>query len=127
MAIALNTTLRNARATAIVTEAGSGAKLAVYSAAYAAKLYESVCSATLGTVSGGVLTFNAVAAGTGLAAAGAGTVAAVARLFKSDGTTMVIEGLTVGTSGTNIVISNATIATGDSITTSAATITEGNA
>lgn len=123
MAITLNTTLRNARATAIVTEAGSGAKLAVYTSAYGTKLYESVCAATLGTVSGGVLTLNAVAAGTGLAA---GT-AAIARLFKSDGTTMVMEGLTVGTSGTNIVITNTTIAVSDSVTTSAGTITEGNA
>ena len=123
MAISLNTTLRNARATAIVTEAGANAKLAVYTAAYGTKLYESTCATTLGTVSGGVLTLNAVGNGTGLAA---GT-AAIARLFKSDGTTMVIEGLTVGTSGTNIVITNTTIAISDTITTSGGTITEGNA
>jgi len=123
MAITLNTTLRNARATAIVTEAGATAKLTVYTAAYGAVLYTSTCAATLGTVSGGVLTFNAVGNAT---ATGAGT-AAIARLFKTDGTTMVIEGLTVGTSGTNIVITNTTIATNDVVTTSAATITEGNA
>lgn len=123
MAITLNSTLRNARSTAIVTEAGSGAKLAVYTAAYATKLYESVCAATLGTVSGGVLTLNAVASATAVA----GGTAAIARLFKSDGTTMVIEGLTVGTSGTNIVITNTTIAISDIVTTSAGTITEGNA
>lgn len=123
MAITLSTTLRNARATAIVTEAGSGAKLAVFTAGYGTKLYESTCAATLGTVSGGVLTFNAV----GDATAVANGTAAIARLYKSDGTTMVIEGLTVGTSGTNIVITNTTIATSDTITTSSATITEGNA
>lgn len=123
MPISLNTTLRNARATAIVTEAGANAKLAIFSAAYATKLYECVCAATLGTVSNGVLTLNAVANGTGLAA---GT-AAIARLYKSDGTTMVMEGLTVGTSGTNIVITNTNIAINDVITTSSASITEGNA
>lgn len=123
MAISLNTTLRNARSTAIVTEAGATAKLTVYTAAYGAVLYTSTCAATLGTVSGGVLTFNAVGNAT---ATGAGT-AAIARLFKTDGSTMVIEGLTVGTSGTNIVITNAVIAVNDVITTSAATITEGNA
>jgi hypothetical protein len=123
MPISLNTTLRNARATAIVTEAGSGAKLAVYTSAYGTKLYESTCAATLGTVSGGVLTFNAV----GNATATAAGTAAIARLFKSDGTTMVIEGLTVGTSGTNIVITNTTIAVSDVIQTTSATITEGNA
>jgi len=123
MAISLNTTLRNARSTAIVTEAGSGAILRVYTSAYGSTLYSSTCAATLGTVSGGVLTFNAVGNAT---ATGAGT-AAIARLFKSDGTTMVIEGLTVGTSGTNIVITNTTIAINDVVTTSSATITEGNA
>jgi len=123
MAIALNATLRSARSTAIVTEAGATAKLTVYTAAYAAVLYTSTCAATLGTVNTGVLTFNAVGAAT---ASGAGT-AAIARLFKTDGTTMVIEGLTVGTAATNIIITNTTIAVNDSITTSAGTITEGNA
>jgi len=122
MPITLNTTLRNARATAIVTEAGATAKLSVYTASYATLLYTSTCAATLGTVSGGVLTFNAVGNATAVAA---GT-AAIARLFKTDGTTMVIEGLTVGTSGTNIVITNTTIAVSDTVTTSSATITEGN-
>lgn len=122
MAITLNTTLRNARSTAIVTEAGATAKLSVYTASYATLLYTSTCAATLGTVSGGVLTFNAVGNATAVAA---GT-AAIARLFKTDGTTMVIEGLTVGTSGTNIVITNTTIAVSDTVTTSSATITEGN-
>lgn len=123
MAVSMNSTLRNARSTAIVTEAGATAKLTVYTAAYGSVLYTSTCAATLGTVSGGVLTFNAVGSAT---ASGAGT-AAIARLFKTDGTTMVMEGLTVGTSGTNIVITNTTIAVSDAITTSSATITEGNA
>lgn len=123
MAIALNTTLRNARGTAIITEAGASAKLTVYTTAYGAVLYTSTCAATLGTMLTGVLTFGAVGDAT---ATGAGT-AAIARLFKSDGTTVVIEGLTVGTSGTHIVITNTTIAINDVVTTSAATITEGNA
>ena len=123
MAITLNTTLRNASSTAIVTEAGATAKLTVYTAAYAAVLYTSTCAATLGTVAGGVLTFNAVGNAT---ATGAGT-AAIARLFKTDGTTMVIEGLTVGTSGTDIIITNTTIAVDDVVTTTSGTITEGNA
>lgn len=117
-----STALRNARATAIVTDAGATAKLSVYTASYATLLYTSTCASTLGTVSGGVLTFNAVGNAT---AVGAGT-AAVARLFKTDGTTQVISDLTVGTSGTNIVITNAVIAVSDVITTTSATITEGN-
>jgi hypothetical protein len=123
MAITLNTTLRNTRATANVTEAGANAKLAVYTAAYATLLYTSTCAATLGTVAGGVLTLNAVGNATAVAA---GT-AAIARLFKTDGTTMVIEGLTVGVGGGfNVNITNATIAVSDVVTTSSGTITEGN-
>lgn len=117
-----STALRNAIATAIVTDAGAAAKLSVYTASYATLLYTSTCASTLGTVSGGVLTFNAVGNAT---AVGEGT-AAVARLFKTDGTTQVISDLTVGTSGTNIVITNAVIAVSDVITTTSATITEGN-
>lgn len=119
----LSTDLRNDRATANVTRAGANAKLSVYTAGYAALLYTSTCAATLGTVSGGVLTFNTVGDAT---AVGAGT-AAIARLFQSDGATMVMEDLTVGTSGTNITITSTTIAVSDIITTSAGTITEGNA
>jgi hypothetical protein len=123
MAITLNSTLRSARATAIVTEAGATAKLSVYTAGYASLLYTSTCAATLGTVAAGTLTFNAVGDATAVAA---GT-AAIARLFKTDGTTMVIEGMSVGTSGTNIIINNTTIAISDVITTSSGTIVEGNA
>jgi len=123
MPVALNTTLRNARSTAISTEAGATAKLTVYTSAYGAELYTSTCAATLGTAAGGVLTFNAVANAT---ATGAGN-AAIARLFKTDGTTMVVEGLTVGTSGTNIIITNVVIAISDVVTTTSGTITEGNA
>ena len=122
MSISMNTTLRNARGTAIITEAGATAKLTVYTAAYGAVLYTSTCAAVLGTESGGVLTFNAVG---NAAATGDGT-AAIARLFKTDGTTMVMEGLTVGTVGTNIIITNTTIAVNDVVTTSAGTVTEGN-
>jgi hypothetical protein len=123
MAITLNSTLRSARATAIVTEAGATAKLSVYTAGYASLLYTSTCAATLGTVAAGTLTFNAVGDATAVAA---GT-AAIARLFKTDGATMVIEGMSVGTSGTNIIINNTTIAISDVITTSSGTIVEGNA
>ena len=122
MAITLNATLRSARATAIVTEAGATAKLTVYTAAYGAVLYTCTCAATLGTVATGVLTFNAIGNAT---ATGAG-VAAIARLFKTDGSTMVIEGLTVGTTGANINITNTTIAVNDVITTASASLTEGN-
>ena len=123
MPISLNPTLRNARASAIVTEAGATAKLSVYTAGFTTLLYTSTCAATLGTVAGGVLTLGAVGNATAVAA---GT-AALARLFRTDGTTMVMEGLTVGVSGQNVNITNTVIAINDVVTTSGGTITEGNA
>jgi hypothetical protein len=123
MAVSMATTLRNNRLDQITSFAGAGAILRVYTAAYGAVLYNSTCAATLAAAaSGGVLTANAISNAT---ATGAGT-AAIARLFKSDGTTMVLEGLTVGTSGTNIIITNTVIAINDVITTSSLAITESN-
>jgi hypothetical protein len=124
MTITLNTTLRNNRADQITTFAGTSAKLRIYTAAYASELVECICDATAfaAAASGGVLTLNAISTGT---ATGAGT-AAIARIYKSDGTTIVIEGLTVGVSASNINITSTTIAISDTITVTSATITEGN-
>lgn len=124
MAISLNSTLRSNRADAITTFAGTSAKLRIYTAAYASQLVECVCNASAfaAAASGGVLTLNAISAGTATAA---GT-AAIARIYKSDGATMVIEGLTVGTSGQNINLTTTTIAVSDTVTITSAAITEGN-
>lgn len=124
MAITLATTLRNNRANQITTAAGTSAILRIYTAAYAATLVDCICNASAfaPAASGGVLTLNAISAGT---ASGTGT-AAIARILTSGGT-MVIEGLTVGTSGSNINITNTSIATSDTVTVTSATITEGNA
>ena len=124
MAITLSTVLRTARADAITTNAGASAKQRIYTAAYAAPLVDCVCNAgglAPGAVNG-VLTLSAISPGT---ATGAGT-AAVARLYKSDGVTMVMEGLTVGTGSFNINITNTAIAVNDTVTVTSATITEGN-
>lgn len=124
MAISLNITLRNNRADQITSFAGANAKLRIYTAAYATQIVECICNATFAaSATGGVLTLNAISSGT---ATNAGT-AAIARFYKSDGTTIVIEGLTVGTSATNIIISNTAISSGDTVSITSATITEGNA
>lgn len=124
MAITLNTTLRNARSTAIVTEAGASAVIKLYTATYATLLGTLTCSATLGTVSTGVLTFNAITQDSSADATG---TFALARLYKSDGTTMVIEGLSVGTAATDIIMNAAASTAGAAISMTSATITEGNA
>ena len=125
MSITLNTTLRNNRADQITSFAGTSAKLRIYTSAYASQLVECVCNASAfaPSASSGALTLNAISNGT---AAAAGT-AAIARIYKSDGVTLVMEGLTVGTSGSNINISSTSIGIGDVISVSSAIITEGNA
>lgn len=125
MAISMNTTLRNNRLDQITTFAGTSAKLRIYTAAYATQLVECVCNASAfaAAASSGKLTLNAISTGT---ATGAGT-AAIARIYKSDGATMVLEGLTVSTSAANINISNTTIAVNDTVSVSTAEINEGNA
>lgn len=123
MAVSLATTLRNNRADQVTSFAGNGAKLRLYTAG-ATQLVELVCGSPLApAASGGVLTLNAVTTGT---ATDTGT-ATNASLYKSDGSTLVMSGLTVGTSGSNINLSSTTISTGDSVAISSASITEGNA
>lgn len=95
MALGFSTTLRNARATAIVTDAGASAILRIYDGVRPATggaatniLSEHTCAATLGTVAAGVLTFNAV--GSDASANNTGT-ATWGRLLRSDGTTQVAD------------------------------------
>lgn len=123
MAVSLATTLRNNRADQITSFAGNGAKLRLYTAG-AAQLVELVCGSPLApAASSGVITLNSITTGT---ASGTGT-ATNASLYKADGTTLVMSGLTVGTSGSNINLSSTSISTGDSVAISSASITEGNA
>jgi hypothetical protein len=123
MAISLNSTLRNTRADAITTFAGNGAKLRLYTSG-ATQIVELVCGSPLaGAASSGVLTLNAITSGV----AGATGTVTNASIYKSDGTTLVLSGLTVGTSGSNINLSSVAITSGDSVAISSATITEGNA
>jgi len=128
MAVSLATTLRNTRADAITTYAGTSAKLRIYTASYATLLVELICSgsAFAAGASGGVLTLNAVANGVAVA----GGTAAIARFLKSDGSTMVIEGITVTDSGgagpLKLDQTGTTISSGQTVSLSSGTITEGN-
>lgn len=123
MAVSLNTTLRNNRADQITSFAGNGAKLRLYTAG-AVQVVELVCGTPFApAASGGVLTLNAITTGT----AGATGTVTNASLYKADGTTLVISGLTVGTSASNINLSSTAITTGDNVAVTSASITEGNA
>ena len=123
MAVSMALALRNNRLDQITSFAGGLAKLRIYTAAYGAQLCEVICNATFApAAAGGVLTLNAITVGLATAA---GT-AAIARILKTDGTTMVIEGLTVAVSGANVNLTNLSLAINDTVTITTATITEGN-
>jgi hypothetical protein len=89
-------------------------------------LAELICNATaFGTEATGVLTASAIANGAGTAAAGTGKSATWFRLWKSDGTTPVLDG-TAGQSGCDLNLDNPNIALNQVVGVSSLTITEGN-
>lgn len=124
MSVIYNTTLKNTRLTSVVTaiDTGGAGYLEMGDALFAHVLttihFNSVC----GTVTGGVLTFN----GTPLVDASAARTgsAATAEVF-SGGNTLIISGLTVGTSASDINLSSTSIVAGQSVTLTSATITHG--
>ena len=133
MAISFSTTLRNARADAITTTAGNSGKLRIYSGTRPANpaaaitgtlLAELTCNATFApAASGGVLTLNAITQDSAADATGSATHF---RLFKSDGTTVVLDG-DVGTSGSDCNINTTSIVSGAIVAVTSFVLTEANA
>jgi hypothetical protein len=114
MAITYNSTLKADRMTAIITrlDAQSGnAILKIGTSGMSTLLASITLAKPSATVSGGVLTFAGLPKSA--TATGAGTAAA-ATLCDSAGTVW-IDGLTVGTSGTNVIIDNASIAVSQTV------------
>lgn len=127
--------LKNAQQNAITSTLGANAVLEIYSGAQPANpdtaitsqvlLASLTCNATFAPASsGGVLTLNAIANGTGTAGAGAGTVATWYRL-KTSGGTAHIDG-TVGISGADLNLNNTNIATGQTVSITSSTYTNAN-
>lgn len=135
MTLRYNTTLRTAQAQAIVTEAGATPKLKLYTGTQPA----SVATAPSGTVLAGgsgemVITFGTPAAGavtftvTSDTSADAGGTAGWFRIFKTDGTTGVVDGsVTAVAGGGDMTLSPSNVITaGGTIAISSASITTGN-
>ena len=128
--------LKNAQLNAISTTVGTSALLNIYSGTQPTNpdtaitsqvlLATLACSATFApSVSGGVLTVNAVSNGTGTAGAGAGTTATWFRVTTSGGTAH-MDG-SVGTSGCDLNLTgSASIATGQTVSVTSWTISSGN-
>jgi hypothetical protein len=134
MALKYSTTLRNAQLDAVTTAVGTSGILRIYSGSRPANvaaaisgtlLAECVCNASAfaAAASGGVLTASAIANDSSANASG---TASHYRLFRSDGTTAVIDG-DVSTSGADLNLDNTSITTGQVVSITSFTITAGNA
>lgn len=136
MSLSYRTTLRNARLDAITTDAGTSALIRIYSGTPPANagaalsgntlLAELVCSASAfaAAASGGVLTLNTVTADSD--ADNTGT-ASFFRVYKSDGTTCVMQGTVTATGGGgDMTIATVSIVQHATVSLTSNTITAGN-
>ena len=134
MAIKQTTAVRNAQLDALNSQTGTSAKLRIYNGTRPANANTAITSQTMlveltgnatafaAAASGGVLTANAISNGT---AAATGT-ASWFRLWQSNGTTAIMDG-DVSTSGADVNLNNTSIATGQTVSVTAFTVTDGDA
>lgn len=121
MSVVYTTAVKNARLDAVVSQIGSTGVLEIGTTGMATVLATIALNSTAGTSSGGVLTFSGFPK-SDTAADAAGTAAA-ARIRTASGGTDIVTGLSVGTSGTDIVLDNTSINVGQTVTINSATIT----
>lgn len=124
MAVTYSTTVKNSRLTVVkdAIDAGSAAGVLEIGTSGMGTVLASISLADpCGSVSSGVLTFTMPQSDTNADATG---TAAEARVKDSNGT-VIISGLTVGTSGANINLSSVSITAGDTVTLNSAAITHG--
>lgn len=123
MAVNYTTAVKNARMTAVRDQIDGGPAagvLQIGTAGMAAVLAEFTLDDPCGTVASGVLTFSGFPK-SDTSANNTGTAAA-ARIRDSVGTD-VVTGLTVGTSGADIVLDSVSITAGQTVTINSATLT----
>jgi hypothetical protein len=128
MAMAYATAVRTARmqvvADAIDQDVGAGT-LEIGTSGFGSVLAIMTLADPCGTVTNGVLTFDVTPALEDASANNTGT-AAEARIKDNSGD-IIISGLTVGTSGTHIILTSTAIVATEPVTITSFTITEGNA
>lgn len=133
MAVTYTTAVKNAQLDAFTTACGSTPLLRIYDGTPPAnagtalsgntKLAELSMSATpFPAASGGTLTANAI---TTDASADATGTASFFRIYKSDGTTVIMQG-TVGTSGADLNLNTVSIVAAGAVAVSSLVITGGN-
>ena len=124
MSVVYSTTLKNTRMDAVTTAAGTTAVLEICSASYASVLVSFTLNNPIAaSSSSGVLTLSGFPK-TVSTPGNAGT-AVVARIRTATGGTTVLDGLTVGTSGADIILGTVSILTTVPVTINSAVITHG--
>lgn len=124
MAVTYTTAVKTARMTAVVNQIDASATagtLEIGTTAMASVLATFTLADPCGTVASGVLTLDFDPDISDISADNSGT-AVEARIKNGDGTS-VITGLTVGTSGTDIVLDNNVINAGQTVTLTTGSIT----
>lgn len=124
MAVIYSTTVKSSRMTVVrdaIDNGTSGGTLEIGTTSMASVLAIIPLADPCGSVASGVLTFTMPQSDTSADATG---TAAEARIKDSSGT-VIVSGLTVGTSGANINLSSVGITVGDTVTLSSAAITHG--
>lgn len=126
-----STGTRDAQQNGLITYAGSGCLINIYQGTQPANANTAISTQTLlvslpiagsfGTDSSGTITIGAV---TSAQATATGT-AQFFRIFKSDGTTVVMDG-SVGTSDADMILNNTSIAITQTVTITSGTIIRAN-
>jgi len=122
---------RDAQQQGLITYAGSAAIIHIYDGTQPANANTAISTQTLlvalnvsgsfGTDSNGTITMSSVTSATAVAT---GT-ATFFRITKSDNSTVVMDG-SVGTSGTDMILDNTSIATGQTVSITSGTIIRAN-
>jgi len=122
---------RDAQQNGLITYAGSAAIIHIYDGTQPANANTAISTQTLlvalnvsgsfGTDSNGTITMSSVTSATAVAT---GT-ATFFRITKSDNSTVVMDG-SVGTSGTDMILDNTSIATGQTVSITSGTIIRAN-
>lgn len=124
MSVTYSPAVKNTRMSAINTALGSAGILVIGTSALSGAtgvLVEIPLANPAGSVSGGVLDFTE----TGMSASATGTGTAALAELRDSLDTVIASGLTVGTSGTNVILSSISISSGTTVTISSASLTHG--
>jgi len=121
MAITYSTAVKNTRLDAVTTAIGTAGVIEIGTTGMASVLASiTLANPAAAAAASGVLTLTMPRSDTSANATG---TAAEARI--TDGTSTIISGLTVGTTGTDVVLDSISITSGQTVTLNSAVITHG--